>query len=152
MFGHAVGVQLICENLPTSGRFVELADKEADFHGIPLAKINSVLTDADLRRLCHLTKTAEEVLSASGVKVVIERASSYEKFSSTHLGGTCMMGDDLEKFVVNSSGRSHRWKNLWITDASVLTTLGNGVGPSVTIQALAIRTADKLLEMMAAGN
>ena len=119
---------------------------------MPVAKINSELTDTDLERLRHLTKKAEAVLSASGVPEVIERASSYEKFSSTHLGGTCMMGDDQEQFVVNSSGRSHRWKNLWITDASVLPTLGNGVGPSVTIQALAIRTADKLLEMMAAGN
>ncbi len=148
MFGHAVGVQVICENLPSEGRYVALSDTLTDRFGMPIARIESVLPDADLRLLSGLAGMALEVMKASGVDEVLEQASSYEKFSSTHLAGTCMMGKDSETSVVNEFGRTHRWKNLWITDASVLPSMGNGVGLSVTIQALALRTADRLVAAM----
>jgi choline dehydrogenase-like flavoprotein len=54
------------------------------------------------------------------------------------------MGTDPSTSVVNAAGRSHRWTNLWIADASVFPSSGGGEAPSLTIQALALRTADLL--------
>ena len=38
----------------------------------------------------------------------------------------------------------HRWRNLWITDASVFPSSGGGEAPSLTIHALALRTAERV--------
>jgi choline dehydrogenase-like flavoprotein len=54
------------------------------------------------------------------------------------------MGADPAASVVDPTLRSHRWRNLWITDASVFPSSGGGEGPSLTIQALALRTAEKI--------
>jgi choline dehydrogenase-like flavoprotein len=52
-------------------------------------------------------------------------------FSAHQMGG-CPMGEDPKKAVVNSRGRHHQVKNLWITDGSVFPT-SLGVNPQLTI-------------------
>jgi choline dehydrogenase-like flavoprotein len=42
--------------------------------------------------------------------------------------------------------RSHRWRNLFVTDGSLFASSGGGESPSLTIQALAIRAARKIRE------
>jgi len=58
--------------------------------------------------------------------------------------GTCRMGSDPGNSVVDAYGRSHRWQNLWIADASVFPSSGGGEAPALTIQALALRTAERI--------
>jgi choline dehydrogenase-like flavoprotein len=58
------------------------------------------------------------------------------------------MGRDPEASVVDRYGRSHRWRNLFVTDASVFPTSGGGEAPSLTIEALAIRSADHVAVLM----
>ncbi len=72
--------------------------------------------------------------------------STYDNPAAAHVGGTCGMGDDPERSVNNSEGRVHSVNNLYISDASVLPTLGAGDSPSLTIQALAMRLASKLIK------
>ena len=62
-----------------------------------------------------------------------------------HVLGTCRMGTDPERSVVDPGCRSHDVDNLWICDGSVLPTVG-AVNPSLTIQALATRAARLLLK------
>ena len=57
-------------------------------------------------------------------------------YGGWHLLGTARMGNDPERSVVNSWGRSHDVKNLFIVDGSIFVTSG-GVNPTCTIQALA---------------
>jgi choline dehydrogenase-like flavoprotein len=40
--------------------------------------------------------------------------------------------------------RSHRWRNLWVTDASVFSSTGGGEAPALTIHALALRAIDRI--------
>ena len=56
----------------------------------------------------------------------------------------CLLSQSTEHLA--SIGRSHRWTNLWITDASVFPSSGGGEAESLTIQALALRTADLLAQ------
>jgi choline dehydrogenase-like flavoprotein len=60
------------------------------------------------------------------------------------------MGDDPRTSVVNSDCRSWDIPNLWICDGSVFPTVG-GVNPSLTIQAIACRTADRIGALSARG-
>jgi choline dehydrogenase-like flavoprotein len=54
------------------------------------------------------------------------------------------MGADPRASVVSPYGRSHDVPNLFITDASVLPGQGAGDSPSLSIQALALRTAEHI--------
>ena len=65
-----------------------------------------------------------------------------------HLLGTARMGDDPETSVVNSWGRSHDVKNLFVVDGSIFVTAG-GVNPTSTIQALALYVADTMKKNLA---
>jgi len=60
-----------------------------------------------------------------------------------HLNGTARMGADPRTSVVNADCRSWDIPNLWICDGSVFPTVG-GVNPSLTIQAIACRMADRI--------
>lgn len=143
-FGHAVGTMAICENLPNDDSYVTLDAQQTDDHGLPLAQINSFLPDRELTRFSYARSVAKDILLASGVPEILLANSSYERFSSSHVFGTCRMGHSEDTTVVAANGRSHRWRNLWISDASVFPTSGSGEGPTLTIHALAIRTADAI--------
>ena len=67
-----------------------------------------------------------------------------------HLGGTARMGSDPRTSVVDADCRNLDIPNLWVGDGSVFPTVG-GVNPSLTIQAIAIRTADRIGKLVATG-
>ena len=73
--------------------------------------------------------------------------TAYDVSEASHLGGTCRMGMDRRSSVVDSHGRSYDVPNLFIADASVLPGQGAGDSPSLTIQALALRTAEHIVTL-----
>jgi choline dehydrogenase-like flavoprotein len=64
-------------------------------------------------------------------------------YASSHLLGTCRMGNNPKKSVINSDHRSYDVPNLFICDGSSLVTSGLNQ-PTETIQALAFRAADRI--------
>jgi choline dehydrogenase-like flavoprotein len=67
-----------------------------------------------------------------------------------HLLGTCRMGNEPASSVVDRYHRSHEVANLFICDGSSLVTSGRGQ-PTMTIQALAFRAADHIVEFARRG-
>jgi choline dehydrogenase-like flavoprotein len=53
------------------------------------------------------------------------------------------MGDDPRTSIVDADCRSWDIRNLWVCYGSVFPTVG-GVKPSLTTQAIACRTADRI--------
>jgi len=150
-FGHALAVGSIGESLPNDGTFVDLDPKARDRFGIPKARIHARLDEIDLVRLRFMVGQVRALLAASGVDKPIEEYGAYDAFSATHVFGTCRMGTDPRDSVVDASGRSHRWRNLYVTDASVFPSTGGGESPSLTIEALAIRSGRILAERLRKG-
>jgi choline dehydrogenase-like flavoprotein len=62
-----------------------------------------------------------------------------------HLLGTCRMGNDPDRSVVDRFHRSHEVPNLFICDGSSMVTSGRGQ-PTMTIMALAFRAAKHIAE------
>jgi choline dehydrogenase-like flavoprotein len=62
--------------------------------------------------------------------------------------GTARMGTDPATSVVNSWGRCHDVKNLFIVDGSIFVTAA-AVNPTNTIQALALHIADTMKRNLA---
>lgn len=144
LWGHSLHVGAIGERLPNRNSRVDLDPDKRDRFGMPLARIASWLDESDIARLRFMATKSRELLGASGAVDVFESYSSWDWFDATHVFGTCRMGTDPATSVVNADGRSHRWRNLWITDASVFPSSGGGEAPSLTIHALSLRTAERI--------
>ncbi|MDP9382860.1 MAG: GMC family oxidoreductase, partial [Chloroflexota bacterium] len=80
-----------------------------------------------------------EILVAAGAE------SIFSVEDTAHLMGGCRMGSDPETSVVDQWCRSWDVPNLFVCDGSVFVT-SSGVNPSLTIQAIAARTADYITE------
>ncbi|MBN1334899.1 MAG: GMC family oxidoreductase [Deltaproteobacteria bacterium] len=65
--------------------------------------------------------------------------------STIHLFGTCPMGEDASRCVVDSWGRMRALGNTWINDASILPDT-TGVNPQATLLAVARRNVRHYLE------
>ncbi len=144
LWGHSLHVGAIGESLPNRNSRVDLDPDQHDQFGIPLSRISAWLDESDIGRLRFMAAKSRELLAASGAEEVFESYSSWDWFGATHVFGTCRMGADPTISVVNADGRNHRWRNLWITDASVFPSSGGGEAPSLTIHALSLRTAEKI--------
>jgi len=81
----------------------------------------------------------EQVMEAAGATRILTSDGTH------HILGTARMGTDPETSVVGPDCRSHDVENLWICDGSVLPTVG-AVNPSLTIEAIATRSARLVLE------
>ncbi len=64
---------------------------------------------------------------------------------TVHMMGTCQMGLDPFRSVVNPHGEAHQVRGLFVSDASVFPT-SIGVNPQVTIMALSTRSAFHIRE------
>ncbi len=144
LWGHSLHVGAIGERLPNRSSRIDLDPERRDRFGTPLARIASWLAESDLARLRFMAAKSRELLAASGAQDIYESYSSWDWFGATHVFGTCRMGADPAASVVDVDGRSHRWRNLWIADASVFPSSGGGEAPSLTIHALALRTAERV--------
>ena len=148
VFGRALTVVGVAECLPNPRAFVDLDPEEADPRGVPLARIHSWLEQGEIERLAFMRERARAVLEAAGVEAIVEEYGTYDHFAATHVFGTCRMGRDPETSVVDPTGRSHRWRNLYVADASVFPSSGGGEAPSLTIEALAIRAGRLIAESL----
>jgi choline dehydrogenase-like flavoprotein len=121
------------EVLPNAENRVTLAD-ERDDNGVPVARVTFSYGDNDRAIVEAERELAEQVMDAAGATRILTSDGTH------HLLGTCRMGTDPTTSVVGPDCRSHDVPNLWICDGSVFPT-GGAVNPSLTIEAIATRTA-----------
>jgi len=146
VFGRALAVSAVGECLPNDRAFVSLDGASPDGFGVPRARIHAHLAEADIARIRFMAKTCREIAAAAGCAAPFEQYGAYDAFSATHVFGTCRMGDDPSDSAVDRFGRSWRWRNLFIADASVFPSSGGGESPALTIAALALRTGRHILD------
>ena len=147
-FGRALSLGSVGESLPNENSFIDLDPHKTDEYGLPIARINTYLDEMEIKRLDFMAAKTREILNTAGVDEFFEEFGTYDTFSSTHVFGTCRMGTNIENSVVDANCRSHRWKNLFIIDASVFPSSGGGESPSLTIEAIAIKAGFYLSNLM----
>lgn len=145
LFDRSAGMVAICEDLPEEHNAVTLDPVLKDGDGIPAPKITYTLSDNSRRMLDHAMARGREILQTAGARDITSRAPL--SHAGWHLMGTARMGNDPKRSVVNSWGRSHDVRNLFIVDGSVFVTSG-GVNPTATIQALALYVADSIKQRL----
>ena len=103
----------------------------------------------DLAMAGFLQDRAVEILEAAGAAEVW-RDPVGPGTVQAHLLGTCRMGNDPAQSVVDRYHRSHEVPNLFICDGSSFVSSGRGQ-PTMTIQALAFRAAEHIVEFARRG-
>jgi choline dehydrogenase-like flavoprotein len=96
-----------------------------------------------------MERSIRELVLAAGAEELLE-SWTHKPGASIHYMGTCRMGNDPRTSVVNRWGRTHEVSNLFIADSSVFVT-GAAAHPTLTLMALASRTADFLIEAFRQG-
>ena len=137
-YNHTAGINILGECLPYKENYLELSDENGE-HNLPKPRIHFSFGDNEKKLTHHAEKIMREIWNKAGAKDVW----SYNR--SAHTIGTCRMGNDSEKAVVNSVGKSFDVANLFIADNSVFPS-ALSVNPALTIMALSLRTADLFLQ------
>jgi choline dehydrogenase-like flavoprotein len=137
LYNHQVGLKMVGEMLPNEANRVTLAD-EVDQYGLKVPRITYAWGENDKALIRHAMGQMQISLEAVGAKDIFRQEDD-----TNHLAGTARMGFDPATSVVNSDCRSWDVPNLWVCDGSVFPTTG-GVNPSLTITAIAMRTAERI--------
>ena len=106
------------------------------------AKAALPMTEGLRAYINRVVGVAKEIGEANGAEVLRTSKDGYEH-ADAHPLGTCRMGDDPARSVVDPLGQVHGQPGLFITDGSTLPG-GTGVNPSLTIAANAERIAAHL--------
>lgn len=147
-FPNIFQLSAILEDLPMESNRVELDEDVKDEWGLPVPRMTHRQHPNDLAMFQWYEQRMFEIAEAAGANETWAPDSVYRlkdessaMQGSVHLQGTCRMGNDASKSVVDRSCRSHDVPNLWIVDGSVFPTSG-GYNPTMTILANAYRVAD----------
>ena len=136
-------------SLPMEKNSVTLDPGTKDAWGLPAVRITFQNHPDDIATMKWLLDREFEIFDAMGAKKVW--AQPPDSFSmSRHLMGTCRMGLDPQKSVVDPFGRTHDVANLFVVDGSNFVTSARQQ-PTATIQALAYRSADYMIRAAKSG-
>lgn len=132
-------------SLPVPTKSVSLDPTLRDRWGRPAIRTTYADHPHDARTMVYFEERARELMEAAGATQIWGDNGSQWPPGSSHLLGTCRMGDDPDASVVDRYHRAHDVPNLFICDGSSLVTSGRGQ-PTMTIQALAFRAAEHIGE------
>jgi gluconate 2-dehydrogenase alpha chain len=130
--------------LPYEDNYLDLDPVVKDPLGVPVCRITAEYKENE-RRIAAFTQDKMEAWYRAAGAVAIERGPVGGAMGlSTHAYGGTRMGDNPDTNVVDRHGFSHEAPNLAVLGASVMGTSG-AHNPTLTVQALAWRTADHLI-------
>jgi choline dehydrogenase-like flavoprotein len=136
-------------SLPVESNGFSLDPTVKDAWGLPALRMTFRDHPNDLQMMNWMKDRALEILDAAGAKTKWANPVAEQEFA-VHLLGTCRMGNDPKTSVVNADHRTHDVKNLFLCDGSSMVTSGRGQ-PTMTIQALAYRAADRITALAKQG-
>jgi choline dehydrogenase-like flavoprotein len=137
-------------SLPVESNNFTLDPDVKDAWGLPALRMTFRDHPNDLKMMEWMKDRAMEILDAAGAKTKWHVPVGEQEFA-VHLLGTCRMGKDPKTSVINTDHRTHDVRNLFICDGSSLVTSGRGQ-PTMTIQALAFRAADRITDLAKRGD
>ncbi|HEX5229373.1 MAG TPA: GMC family oxidoreductase [Bryobacteraceae bacterium] len=142
--GRWVSAYLQTTSLPYENTYLDLDPEVRDPLGDPVCRVTSGLKVNEARAGAFGEKKMEEWFRASGAIEVLTIPNNGPVLSTHAFGGT-RMGDDATTNVVDRWGFSHEAPNLGVLGGSVIGS-SSARNPTLTIQALAWRTAEHLLQ------
>ena len=138
------------EVLPRFDNHVRIDKNVKDAWGIPALHIQQKYTDNEFEIAKDAMNTLDELCRAAHFEVLAKHSQMVPPGESIHELGTCRMGADPKKSVLNRWNQSHDIKNLFVIDGSSFVS-GGSQNPTLTILALSMRASEFLAEQMRSG-
>ena len=136
-FNHVAAIGINGECLSDERNYLELS-KELDGRGFPKPIVHLTLGENEKKIRSHADRLMRKIWTAAG------GTDLWTCDRTAHTIGTCRMGIDRSKAVVDPEGKSFDISNLWISDNSTFPS-SLAANPALTIIALALRSADSFL-------
>lgn len=156
-YGCFVGFSGRGEMVPNENSYCEIDPNVVDKWGIPVLRFNFRWSEYEHRQVRHMHDTFAQIIETMGGRVMglrnPERESSGISVpgSIIHELGTVRMGNNSKTSALNKYCQAHDAKNVFVADAGPFVS-NPDKNPTLTICALAWRTAEYLAEEMRKGN
>ncbi len=138
-------IKLHSESVPGLEKWVGLSERRDRF-GDPFAHVRYVPEDFDHETYRFAREVFDRFASSTGAaEAHLDEEASFT--SASHHMGTCRMGRDVRDSVVDSFGRVHGLSNLFVAGGSAFVGT-SAVNPTLTMVALAVRTAESILQLL----
>ena len=142
-FGRAYSISICSDDMPDTQNQVVLSKTMVADDGLPAAKMIYKIPDEARNALNYGLDRATTALREAGCYETFETKTLPD--AGFHLMGTARMGEQRETSVLNKWCESHEIKGLFVVDGAAFVTAA-AVNPTNTIQALALRAADHILD------
>ena len=155
-YGSTIGFSGRGEQIPNEDCYCELDPAAKDKYGIPVLRFHWKWTDHEINQVKHMQETFRGLVSEMGGEVFSAMPTRERGYgiatggSIIHELGTARMGSDPKTSVLNASCQAWDCRNLFVADGGSFVSQADK-NPTWTIMALAMRTADKILELRKAG-
>ena len=156
-YGVTIGLSGRGEMIPNEHCYCDIDPSVVDQYGIPVLRFHWRWSEHEHKQVRHMHNTFTSIIEAMGGRVTglrnPERESSGISTGGTiiHELGTVRMGNDPKNSALNQYNQAHDHKNLFVADAAPFVS-NPDKNPTLTICALAWRTAEYLAEEMRKGN
>ncbi len=145
------------EMIPNNDTFCEIDPAVVDRYGIPVLRFHFKWSDNELKQAQHQHDTFKAILETMG-GTVRTPSPDFANGKGISIGGeiihelgTVRMGSDPRESALNGYCQAHEVKNLFVADAAPFVS-NPDKNPTLTIIALAWRTAEYLAEQLRQGN
>ncbi len=145
------------EMIPNNLSYCEIDPQVVDKWGIPVLRFRFKWSDYEWKQARHMERTFAEIIETAGGRVLGVRSADQEGQGISvpgtviHEVGTVRMGDDPRTSALNKYCQGHEVQNLFVADAGPFVS-NPDKNPTLSILALAWRTAEYIAEEMRKGN
>ncbi len=156
-YGCYIGLSGRGEMVPNAHSFCDIDPVVVDRFGIPVLRFHWRWSEYEHLQVKHMHNTFAQIIETLGGRVAGLRNPEREGSgisaggSIIHELGTARMGADPKTSALNKYCQAHDAKNLFVADAAPFVS-NPDKNPTLTICALAWRTAEYLAEEMRKGN
>jgi len=145
-YENTAGLWIVGEDMPQSTNRVTLNTNVLDQYGLPVPNVNFDDHANDVAMRSYAWEHAAELYRSVGAVGVTDTPP----YPATHNMGTTRMSTRPEDGVLDKWGKAHDVPNLFVSDGSVFTT-GAAANPTLTIVALAVRQAERIIDQLKVG-
>jgi choline dehydrogenase-like flavoprotein len=157
-YGATIGFSGRGEMIPNEKSYCEIDPEVVDRWGIPVLRFHWEWSEHELKQARHMQRTFKDLIETMGGTVTGSRRGASGPAAEISRGGaivhelgTVRMGNDAKTSPLNKYCQAHDVKNLFVADAGPFVS-NSDKNPTLTIVALAWRTAEYLAEEMRKGN
>jgi choline dehydrogenase-like flavoprotein len=138
------------EVLPRYENCVAIDNTVKDAWGIPVLNIRAKYTENEVAMAKDAQAIGQELCHDAGFELLQSHWQMGPPGDSIHELGTCRMGDDPKRSVLNRWNQVHDVKNVFVVDGSSFVS-GGSQNPTLTICSLSMRASEYLAEQMRRG-